>query len=76
MQRHLAYQFESTQQAARFYHDIKSGAVASVQVRFHPDNYTVLTTYREAHSGGFDDTSSQLDELSEVHHGREVAVSL
>jgi len=76
MERHLAYQFDSTQQAARFYHDIKSGTVASVKVRLHPDNYTVLTTYREAHSGGFDDTSSKLDELSEVHHGWEVTVSL
>jgi len=76
MQRHLAYKFDSTQRAARFYHDIKSGDVMSVQVRFHPDNYTVLTTYREVHSGGFDDTSSKLDELSEVHGGWEVVARL
>jgi len=76
MQRHLAYQFETTQQASRFYHDIKSGDIESVKVRFHPDNYTVLSTYSEVPSGGFDNTSSKLDELSEVHGGREVAARL
>ena len=76
MQRHLAYQFDTTQSASRFYYNIKSGDVEVLQQRFHPDNYTVQVTYAESHCGAFDSTSSQLDELAEHHDGREVAAQL
>jgi hypothetical protein len=74
MQQQLAYLFPTTQQASRVYHILKNDGVGFMSVRFHPDNYTVLATYRIEQTEGFDKTSSMLDELAELHGGSEISV--
>lgn len=68
----VIYRFESAQVATRFLNTLTHWAVADVDARYHEGNFMVKVTYEYA-SGGFDTTSSELDDLAARHGGYEVS---
>lgn len=71
MDTQLIYAFDSTQVANRFLNTLKNWSVADVNASFHNGNYQVKVTYQYV-TGGFDRTSSELDDLASRMGGREV----
>lgn len=77
MKRHIRYQFQTTQQASRFYTALRSGYCETIEpldVRQHPDNFCVEASY-EDNPSGFDVTAASMDELAETHAGWEIPIS-
>ena len=71
MQVQIAYQFDSEQDAYRFLNSLKHWPVAEVDARFYRGADSVKVSYEYA-AGGFDATSSELDDLAARHNGREI----
>lgn len=71
MKTEISYQFETSQIANRFLHELKDWPVNNVKTRLFNGGDSVKVSY-EYDEGGFDYTIAELDDLAARHGGQEV----
>ncbi|KTD95697.1 hypothetical protein [Pseudoalteromonas sp. H71] len=71
MKTEISYQFESSQVANRFLHELKNWSVNDVKTRLFNGGDSVKVSY-DYDETGFDYTIAELDDLAEQLGGKEV----
>jgi len=74
METHIAFSFNSAQDADRFLNRLKNDNVLDVCVKRYKGSKSILVSYYLPQNGVFDTTCTQLDTLAESMGGREIAL--
>ncbi|MBB1371490.1 hypothetical protein [Pseudoalteromonas sp. SR45-4] len=71
MKTEISYRFESSQVANRFIHLLKNWPINDVKTKLFNGGNCVKVNY-DYDESGFDYTVAELDDLAEIHGGKEI----